>query len=86
MTQKELNKVLENHQHWLDKDCDGWENMRANLDGENLKGLNLEGANLERAYLEWANLKSANLKGANLKGRRFTRLILTVLFWKALIL
>ena len=56
MTQKELNKILENHQHWLNKDCEGWRDMRAVLDGENIKGLNLEGANLTGASLEDANL------------------------------
>lgn len=25
MTREELNKILENHKHWLNKDCDGWE-------------------------------------------------------------
>lgn len=77
MTQKELDKVLENHQHWLDEDCDGWEDMRANLDGENLKGLglvnvNLSGANLENANLTYANLAGANLKGTNLAGANLT--------------
>ena len=31
MTQEELNKVLENHKHWLNDDCEGWESMRADL-------------------------------------------------------
>ena len=31
MTQEELNKVLENHKHWLNGDCDGWEEMKADL-------------------------------------------------------
>ncbi len=30
MTQEELNNILKNHKHWLNKDCEDWENMRAN--------------------------------------------------------
>lgn len=32
MTQEELNRVLERHLHWLNRDCDGWETMCAILD------------------------------------------------------
>ena len=68
MTQEELNKVLENHQHWLRKDCKGWENMRAVLDGENLNGLNLNGALLDGALLDGASLDYASLDYASLVG------------------
>ena len=37
MTQEELNKVLENHKHWLNEDCDGWEEMKALKNGLNIK-------------------------------------------------
>ena len=72
-TEEELKKIVENHQHWLKEDCDGWEDMRANLEGANLEdaylyGANLKGAYLKGAYLEDAYLEDANLKGANLKG------------------
>ena len=81
MTQEELDKIVEQHQHWIHEDVDGWEDMRADLRGANLRGANLEhaylehanleranlrGANLERAYLADANLRDANLRGANL--------------------
>ena len=68
MTQEELNKIIEQHQHWIQEDVDGWEEMRANLKGANLEGAYLEGANLEGAYLEGANLKGASLNGAYLEG------------------
>jgi hypothetical protein len=61
MTQEELDKIIEQHQHWLKEDCEGWEEMRANLEGANLDGANLDGA----------NLYGANLKGAYLKGDDF---------------
>ena len=66
MTQEELNKIVEQHQHWLKEDCEGWEDMRANLSGADLSRANLSGANLSWANLSWANLSGANLSGADL--------------------
>jgi hypothetical protein len=80
MTQKELNDIIEQHQHWLNKDCDGWELMRASLRGDlsnvtltgaDLRkacmiGANLEGVDLDGADLRLAHLRNANLAGANL--------------------
>lgn len=66
MTQNELNKIIENHQHYLNKDIDGWENMRADLSDKNLSGLNLKNANLREANFRNANLSNSNLGDANL--------------------
>ena len=71
MTQEELNKIVEQHQHWIKEDCEGWKDMkadlsRADLSGANLSRANLNGANLSKADLSGANLSSANLYGANL--------------------
>ena len=49
MTQQELDNIVEQHQHWLKEDCEGWEDMRANLSGANLRGANLYGANLDNS-------------------------------------
>ena len=68
MTKEELNKVLENHLHWIKEDCDGWEAMRANLCGANLRGANLCEADLYGADLCEADLRGANLYGADLRG------------------
>ena len=68
MTQEELNKILENHNHWCNEDCEGWENMRANLCESNLYGADLRGANLRGANLRGANLLVADLRGADLRG------------------
>ena len=65
---KTLEKILENHKHWLNKDIDGWENMRANLNSADLRYADLKGADLKYADLKGAYLKGANLKGANLRG------------------
>ena len=64
MTQEELNKLLENHKHWLNEDCDGWESMSADLSGANLSWANLYEADLSGADLRGANLSGADLRGA----------------------
>ena len=73
MTKEELDKIVEQHQHWINEDCEGWEGMRANLRDANLRGANLSDvdlrdADLRRTDLRWANLSNANLYGANLYG------------------
>ena len=61
MTNKEIKKMLENHEHWLKKDADGWEKMRANLWGANLRGADLREANLWGANLKEADLREAKI-------------------------
>ena len=73
MTQEELDKIVEQHKHWIKKDCEGWEGMRADLRGADLRkadlhGDDLRGANLNGAYLYGANLRGADLSEANLSG------------------
>ena len=63
----ELKEILEKHLHWIREDCEGWQNMRANLYGANLYGANLYGANLYGANLYGANLREADLREANLR-------------------
>ena len=70
---KTLEKILENHKHWLNKDIDGWEYMRANLNSADLSNANLRyadlrGADLSDADLRYANLRGADLRYANLRG------------------
>ena len=59
MTQEELDKIIKQHQHWLKEDCEGWEDMRANLSRANLSGADLSGANLSGANLYRADLSGA---------------------------
>ena len=68
MENKELKNALEAHKHYLAQDCEGWENMSADLGGADLRGANLGGANLRGADLWRADLNGANLNGANLNG------------------
>ena len=80
MTQQELDKIVEQHQHWLREDCEGWEGMRANLHGADLTRANLTNltrANLTEANLHGADLTRANLTEANLHGADLTRANLT---------
>ena len=72
MNKEKLNEVLKNHQHWLNVDCDGWEDMKANLScadlsGANLRNADLKGVDLRNADLKGADLKNVNLRDANLK-------------------
>ena len=68
MDSEKLKEILENHKHWLNEDCDGWQDMRANLRGANLRGANLREADLSGANLREANLRGANLREADLSG------------------
>ena len=78
LTREKLNKILEEHKHWIDEDCKNWEEMRADLRGADfhgacllnadLRGANLSSANLLNAVLRGANLSGANLLNADLRG------------------
>ena len=76
ISQEELNKIIEDHQHWLKEDCEGWKNMRANLKDIDLRGLDLSctdlrsvdlsNTDLTYAILGCADLRLADLRGADL--------------------
>ena len=68
MTQEELDKIVEQHKHWIKQDCEGWEGMKSDLSGADLLGADLHGANLFGANLLGANLNGANLRRATLFG------------------
>ena len=63
-----LEEILERHHHWLNKDCEKWECMYANLSGTDLSCANLSGTDLSYADLSCAGLHGTNLSGANLSG------------------
>ena len=44
MEQSKLNEILEKHKHWVNGDCNGWWEMKANLRGADLREANLYGA------------------------------------------
>ena len=66
LTQKQINKILEGHKHWLNEDCKGWGTMLADFSSCDLRGVDLSYANLRYANLSGANLSYANLSGAYL--------------------
>ena len=66
MNKEELTKVLENHRHWLNEDCDGCENMKADLRNADLRYADLGDANLCNADLRYADLRDAYLRNADL--------------------
>ena len=66
MTNEELNKIIENHKHWLNQDCDGWQSMKADLRYVDLRQADLGYTNLIGADLRNADLRNADLRGANL--------------------
>ena len=68
MTQEELNKIIENHKHWINEDCEGWETMRADLRGSDLRGSNLRGSDLSGSDLRGSDLRGSNLSGSYLSG------------------
>ena len=68
LTNDELKTVLENHIHWWNEDCEGWENMRADLRGAYLRGAYLSEADLSEADLRGADLSEADLRRADLRG------------------
>lgn len=57
MTKEELKTIIENHKHWLEEDCEGWEGMKATLRYANLSNADLRNADLSNAdLLEAKNL------------------------------
>ena len=77
MTQEELNKIIENHRHWLNEDCDGWEDMRAVLSDADLSDADLSGADLSDADLSDADLSGAVLRCADLSGADLSGAVLS---------
>ena len=66
MTQEELDKIVEQHKHWIKQDCKGWGGMSANLRRADLRKANLNDVDLREADLSEADLSEANLYGSNL--------------------
>lgn len=68
MNNAELKKIIDDHQHWINEDCEDWQDLRVNLYGADLYGADLCGADLCEANLCEADLYGADLRGANLCG------------------
>jgi len=70
MKREDLDRILQQHQLWLESD--GVKGERANLRGANLQGADLRSAYLRNADLRNASLQGANLWGADLRGAKFS--------------
>ena len=76
MTQQELDTIIEQHQHWLNADCEGWEGMRADLSDQDLRGLDFHGANMSGANMSHADMSGANMIGADMSRADMSDVIL----------
>lgn len=73
---KPLSIILENHLHWLNADCEGWENMKADLTEANLSNIDFSGtdlrhinffkATIDTSYFNRADIRFANFKETDL--------------------
>ena len=68
LTQEQINKILENHRHWLNEDCENWKTMKADFSCCDLRNANLNGTILRNAVLIGTDLRNANLNGTDLNG------------------
>ena len=63
-----LEEILERHLHWLNRDCENWESMRADLHNADLHDANMSYADMSYADMSYANISYANMCGANMSG------------------
>lgn len=74
----ELKKIVERHQHFLNSDCKNWQDMQAiflhtSFENMNLSGLNLRGAIFISVSFNKAKMKNINLHGATFQYATFYR-------------
>lgn len=77
VTQKELDRIIRNHQHWIKQDRPDWPKMLANLSKADLHDVCLSGVNLSGAILTMADLSGADLSGTDLSKAHMSGAILT---------
>ena len=66
ISSERVKAIIERHKHWLNKDCDGWEEMQADLNHADLHDADLRHADLRGATLHGSDFRRADLRGANL--------------------
>ena len=71
ITQKELNEIVEKHQHYLRKDIENYKDLRANFSGVHLNLLDLDGVNLRYASFTDSKLSNLQLLHTNLNNVDF---------------
>ena len=63
-----LEEILERHLHWLNRDCENWESMQADLHNADLHNADLHGADMSYADMSDANMRGADMRDANMRG------------------
>lgn len=71
ITQKELDEIIERHQHYLREDCEGWEGMAADLTCADLSGLSFSYADMRLADFDGSVIHRSRFISANLKRTSF---------------
>ena len=66
LTKEEVKKIVENHQHWVNKDCRDWQDMRADFTDVYVGHIDLSEVNLSQATFDRVIFDSVDLTGANL--------------------
>ena len=76
LTRKQIDKIISRHQHWVKRDCRGWDSMRADFSGATLvlgdfSSERLSSADFSHADLTGARMVNTDLSGARLKYATF---------------
>ena len=66
ISREDVFKMIEQHQHWLHEDCEGWETMRADFSDMNLAGLSFNHLNLTSIMFSGADLTGTDFWHADL--------------------
>ena len=61
-----LEEILERHKHWLNRDCENWESMRADLHYADMSYADMSYADLHSANMKGADIRGANMRSANM--------------------
>ena len=62
-----LEEILERHKHWLNRDCENWESMQADLHGVDISYANMRGVDMSYANMRGADMIGANMEGADMR-------------------
>lgn len=60
--EKTLKEIIENHQHWLNEDCEGWENLKADLSNADLSDKYFCDVDLSYADFHGSDLSNTNFR------------------------
>ena len=67
----ELKKIVERHQHFLNSDCENWQDMQAIFLHRTFRGINLSGLDLRGAIFYSVSFNNIKMKNINLHGATF---------------